>query len=98
MSSGVVLSDIKDHVQFHEADDDALLTGYLAAAEQHVQNHTRRDFDAEFPDAWPDPVKVAVMLIVGHFYENRTSVVTGTSTSKMPMSSLALLESYRVFN
>jgi uncharacterized phiE125 gp8 family phage protein len=66
---------------------------------------TRRDIDAvavEFtcgygePDAVPDSVKRAVLLIVGTLYAHRESVVTGTIATDLPQSAEWLLGPLRV--
>jgi hypothetical protein len=43
----------------------------------------------------PLPIKQAMYLIIGHLYENRQDVVTGTQVHEIPDSSKYLLESYR---
>ena len=39
----------------------------------------------------PDSIKAAIKLLVGHWYENRESVVVGTITSELPMAVESLL-------
>ena len=43
----------------------------------------------------PLPIKQAMYLIIGHLYENRQDVVTGTQVHEIPDSSKDLLEAYR---
>jgi uncharacterized phiE125 gp8 family phage protein len=43
----------------------------------------------------PKNIKIALFLIVGHLYENRQDVVTGTQVNVMPQASEYLLEPYR---
>lgn len=43
----------------------------------------------------PLPIKQAMYLIIGHLYENRQDVVTGTQVHEIPDSSKYLLEAYR---
>lgn len=45
----------------------------------------------------PQPVKHALMLLGGHWYENRTPVEVGVSVSDVPMTVDALLAPYRVY-
>ena len=47
-------------------------------------------------DLVPDGIKQAIMLMTGHFFENRESVVIGTITSEVPQSFEYLLHPYRV--
>ena len=43
----------------------------------------------------PEPIKQAMYFIIGHHYENRQDVVTGTQVNTIPQSSEFLLEPYR---
>ena len=45
--------------------------------------------------AVPQAIKQAMLLIIGHLYENRQDVVTGTQVNEIPMASRYLLEPYR---
>ena len=45
-------------------------------------------------DTLPEPIVQAVLLIVGHWEQNRQSVVVGATTAEVPMSAQALLSSY----
>ena len=44
----------------------------------------------------PDGIKQAVLLIIGNWYQNRQSVVTGTIATELPLNSQYLLEQYKV--
>ena len=44
----------------------------------------------------PDAIKQAILLTIGNWYENRMSVITGKTTSEMPMSAKWLLETYKI--
>lgn len=43
----------------------------------------------------PDPLKVAIMLMAGNWYEQREAVVIGTISSVLPMGVTALIAPYR---
>jgi uncharacterized phiE125 gp8 family phage protein len=45
--------------------------------------------------AVPQAIKQAMLLIIGHLYENRSDVLTGTQVNEIPMASRYLLEPYR---
>lgn len=45
--------------------------------------------------AVPQDIKQAMYFIIGHLYENRQQVVTGTQVNEMPLSAEYLLEPYR---
>jgi len=46
----------------------------------------------------PSSVKAAILLIVGHLYENREDVVIGRQVNDLPKGSKFLLEPYRLFS
>lgn len=45
--------------------------------------------------AVPNPIKQAMYMIIGHLYENRQDVITGTQVNDMPQASELLLQPYR---
>lgn len=47
-------------------------------------------------DKVPAAIKQAILLIVGHWYENRESVVVGPAANEVPMAAESLLRMYRV--
>ena len=47
--------------------------------------------------AVPQPIKQAMLLYIAHLYENRESVITGTSVTEAPQSVRALLSPYKVW-
>ncbi|MGR3605322.1 head-tail connector protein [Sulfitobacter sp.] len=44
----------------------------------------------------PEGIKVAIKMMVGHWYDNRETVVLGMSVAELPMAVNALLARYRV--
>ena len=50
----------------------------------------------EDASAVPQPVKQAILLLVGHWYANREAVNVGNIVSELPMAVEALLAPYRV--
>lgn len=46
--------------------------------------------------ATPPPIEQAILLLVGHWYENRVAVNTGNIVTEYPMAVEALLGQYRV--
>ena len=64
-----------------------------------VMNSVVIDYDAGYGSAAdvPQPIKHAMLLFVGHLYENRESVITGTIVSEAPQGVEALLLPYKVW-
>jgi hypothetical protein len=44
----------------------------------------------------PDDIKQAVLLTIGHFFENRETVVVGTVVYQLPWGTEPLLRQHRV--
>lgn len=87
--------------------DDALLTLYTGAAARYVQTWTRRTLyekedshgyvDDPAPILLNDDVKAAMLLLIGHWYANRESVVVGQTVAEVPFAVEALLQPYRIY-
>ena len=93
-----------------EAGDEPNLRLYMSAAEQAAADYTCRTFHAneeamneavrngsagQYPIVITDAVLAAILLILGHLYMNREDVITGISTTELPMNSRYLLAPYR---
>lgn len=46
---------------------------------------------------FPDALRQAMLLLIGHWYENRETVVIGQSPAELPMSVASLIAPYRVY-
>ncbi|MBF0693329.1 phage gp6-like head-tail connector protein [Providencia alcalifaciens] len=80
------------------ATEDDLLITYMQAAKKRAENYVNRTlYDGDIPESDPDglqiseDIELAIMLAVGHFYENR-------ETTGMSAGFKALLEPYRYIN
>lgn len=45
----------------------------------------------------PQPIKMAISMLVDHWYENRAPYIVGQTVTEMPMTVTALLSPYRVW-
>ncbi|MBY5942774.1 head-tail connector protein [Halomonas sp. DP5N14-9] len=87
-------------------EEDDLLEVYSQAASRFIENQTDRTLYAS-SDSVPDEddcplvmdgsVRTAMLLLIGHWYENREAVVVGTITSEVPMAVEALIQPYRIY-
>lgn len=68
----VSLDDIKAHLRIVGTDDDALLTLYQCAIEEHIQHLTGADYST---DDIPFAIKAATLLLIADLYEHRTAQV-----------------------
>ena len=79
---------IKQHLLVEHNLDDALIQAYAEAAETAITNYTFTNYD--------EANKVhnqAKLLLIGTFYANRESVVTGISVKDLPHGVSFLLDS-----
>jgi len=97
----VTLEQVKIQCRIENDDEDALLTGYMAAARDHVQMHLDRTiYDLAIPEDNPDGVidnasiDQATLLIVSHWYAHREAV-SESSMTEMPIGAYHLLGPYR---
>ncbi|WP_016854785.1 head-tail connector protein [Halomonas smyrnensis] len=101
---------IKQHVRLESDDveEDTLLDTYATAARRMVEHQTGRNLFAtkeEIPtDAddsalvLDDDLTTAMLLLIGHWYENREAVALGTIATELPMAVQALISPYRHFH
>ena len=61
------LEEVKAYLRIDSEEEDILLAGLLLAAKEHCENYLQ----AGLPSEVPTPVKQALLIIVGHFYEQR---------------------------
>jgi uncharacterized phage protein (predicted DNA packaging) len=63
----ITVEEIKDHLRIQHNEEDAYLGNLNRQAQAVARDFCRVDFDGEAPE----PVKLAVLLMVSHYYENR---------------------------
>lgn len=88
---------LKQHVRADDfSEDDAYLAHLLEAAETYVCNATHRTSEelAQTDGKLPAPLQHAVLLIAGHWY-NQREAVAGVQMSEVPYTLQALIKPYR---
>lgn len=94
-------------------EDDRLLETYCRAAQRLVENQTGRTLYTQ-EEAIPtdaegvatdehalvmnDDIATAMLLVIGHWYATRESVVIGTITATTPMAFESLISPYRHYH
>ena len=63
----LTVSEVKAHLRVDHDEEDAYLEGLIAQAQAVAEDYCR----VTFPDEAPEPVRLAVLLMVSHYYENR---------------------------
>ncbi len=63
----VSVDEVKNHLRIEDDDEDTYLEGLIEQAQAVAEDFCRTTFTGQVPA----PVKLAVMLFVSHYYENR---------------------------
>lgn len=69
-----------------------------------TQNRTLIAFDATLPDPVGNTLKITMpilhgaLMLIGHWYNNRESVVLGLSAAELPLGTQRLWSQYRYFS
>ena len=64
----VSLQEVKTYLRVDGEEEDTLLAGLIPVARQHCENY----LNASLPTEVPTPVKQAQLLLISHFYEQRS--------------------------
>lgn len=75
-----------------------LKTGSTWPVDLRAANAIKVTFTAGYgaASAVPDDIKQAMYLLIGHWFENRQEVITGTISVQVEQASQALLQPYRI--
>lgn len=89
-------------IDIDDTTEDELLELYYGAARRKAENFINRKlYEDEVPETDPDglviadDILLALMLLVGHWYENREPVNVGNIVTPFPFGFDSLLEPYR---
>ncbi len=63
----LTVAEVKTHLRIEDNDEDTYLGTLIAQAQAAAEDFCR----VNFTDDAPEPVRLAVMLMVSHYYENR---------------------------
>lgn len=101
------LDTVKSHLRVDGDEEDSLIQGYTDAAFSAFEQWTNRKLIAE-GEPVPEPVRNVLvitkairqgaLLLIGHWYSARETVVTGTIATEMPMATQALWGPHRWVN
>ena len=63
----VTVDEVKTHLRIEDDGEDSFLEGLITQAQAVAEDFCR----TEFTEPAPEPVRLALMLFVSHYYENR---------------------------
>ena len=63
----LTVDEVKSHLRIETDDEDELLERLIAQAQAFAETYCRVSFEEDAPE----PVRLAVLLMVSHYYENR---------------------------
>lgn len=63
----VTVDEVKAHLRIEDDDENMYLESLIAQAQAVAEDFCR----TQFSEAAPEPVRLAVLLFVSHYYENR---------------------------
>ena len=63
----VTVDEVKTHLRIEDDDEDMYLESLISQAQAVAEDLCR----TQFSEAAPEPVRLAVLLFVSHYYENR---------------------------
>ena len=63
----VTVDEVKTHLRIEDDDEDMYLESLISQAQAVAEDFCR----TQFSEAAPEPVRLAVLLFVSHYYENR---------------------------
>ena len=63
----VTIDEVKTHLRIQQDEEDGYISGLIAQAQAAAEDYCR----VQFSDPAPEPARLAVLLMVSHYYENR---------------------------
>ncbi|HEV7417301.1 MAG TPA: head-tail connector protein, partial [Tianweitania sediminis] len=92
----VTPQELQDHLNGVPEHEDHLAR-LLAASEAHLSRLLgfKADDALLYPDGPPEDLKLAVLMLAGHFYENREATLVGVSAEVLPLGFLDIVREHR---
>lgn len=96
----VDINDVKQFLKIQDDEENNILQAMLDGAVAYCETYLNRpilDKNMTTETEWevPSSVLIAIYLLVGTWYENRSSVVIGTTTKEIEFSTKSILQPHR---
>lgn len=92
----ITLDDAKRHLNVTDTADDTLIEAKIEAAEAWVSRWLTIPL-SEMTTV-PADLKQAVLMVVGHFYENREASLIGISAEEVPFGVRDIIDQHRAWS
>lgn len=97
----ISLDNVKEFLKVQHFDDDNLIQMFIDGAISYCETYLNRPIlEKNMNDTtkWqvPDSIYIAILLLVGTWYENRTNDITATITKEMEYSTRSILNPHRI--
>lgn len=93
----LTLSEIKAQLRVDDDYEDDLLEAKILAAEAHIESLIGKSFD-DYEGDVPEPLKEAVRMLVGHWFDNREAVSEDAQTKETPFGVWQIVNEHRVWS
>jgi len=87
----------KAHLNVTGTADDALITSKIEAAEEWLDRWLPEGEKLADRDPVPADLKQAVLMIVGHWYENREAYLVGITAEEVPLGIWSIVNQHRAW-
>ena len=67
MAEPLTLEETKEYLRIDSTNEDVLIASLITVAKEHCENYLQ----ASLPEEVPMPVKQVLLILIGHFYEER---------------------------
>lgn len=96
----VKISDVKQFLKIQTDEEDIILQAMIDGAVSYCETYLNRpilDDNMTVDTEWevPSSILIAIYLLVGTWYENRSSVSIGTTTKEIEFSTKSILQPHR---
>lgn len=99
MTEPITLAEAKNHLRVMYDDEDAYIETLITAARQYAENYQNRvyvekkseDDNVIAAEEMPVMEKAACLLMIGHWYENRSAVSSEKAMQEVPLGAINIL-------
>lgn len=101
MAELITLDEVKNYLRIDFSEDDTFLSTLIVAARNYCESYLNRPLlsaDMTEETTWeiPETIKLAMLILISHWYENRMPIISNMSVNnEISFSVTALLFQHR---